>query len=601
MDEDMPFPAHVTKRGDSYQYVRRIPNELRNAFGMSRIQKSLRTSIRAEAFSAAARLNEEIERQFAEARAKIGISCELRDVGDWTAADWEAVATWFEARLIQDDLERRLPRMRGATLIGDKVPTSSQWSDDAIVKEQIARRRTLERMTIADYASSQLTRVNGVLRQIGVTMLPTSSHAIFFAARCMKAEMTTFDVFSARERGDVVDWQHPDQIEGIWRPRRAPIPLAASPAEILPTLLAPAQVTEPPIDPTVGKTLSDCCEQWKANRIALKKAVRPHYVRDMENSISRFEAFTGVSDIGCITRRHITKFRSHLTETSAYENATINKKVGFLTTLLGAAEQQGWIETAIRGSIFLPIPDEEDNKEPYDDADLCRIFSHQIYSKGILQRSKKSGNELQFWLPLISCLHGLISSEIIQLGPDTVECYPHTKIWCFRVTTSGNRRSKTFARQRYVPIRHELFDLGLLDLVNEAKKTGRKRLWSSVEIDVNSEIDNSENVSGMFSSFWSDFSRKKLLITDQEKTLYSFRHSFQDKLFGIGTEEAVVKQLMGHASSGSTKRYGTKKKPKPIPIDALNHAIQTIDWTFSFDLKPPSASNQVVKKPTRRS
>jgi hypothetical protein len=119
MDEKMGLPNHVTKRGATYQYVRRIPDDIAPAFGVSRIQRSLRTGDKAKAFSEAAKVNDAVEQQFAEARAKLGIVVELQDVSDWPAADWDEVARWFEARLIQDDLERRLPKLKGGALAGD--------------------------------------------------------------------------------------------------------------------------------------------------------------------------------------------------------------------------------------------------------------------------------------------------------------------------------------------------------------------------------------------------------------------------------------------------------------------------------------------------
>ena len=79
---------------------------------------------------------------------------------------------------------------------------------------------------------------------------------------------------------------------------------------------------------------------------------------------------------------------------------------------------------------------------------------------------------LPFWLPLISCMHDMISSEILQLGPDTIRCYPGTDILCFVVTTSGGRHAKTVARWRWLPIRQQLIEFGLNDLVETARANG---------------------------------------------------------------------------------------------------------------------------------
>ncbi|WP_156967794.1 hypothetical protein [Methylosinus sp. PW1] len=43
-----------------------------------------------------------------------------------------------------------------------------------------------------------------------------------------------------------------------------------------------------------------------------------------------------------------------------------------------------------------------------------------MFRRGARSENPKAGGELEFWIPLVSLTSGLISSEIIQLGPDTV-------------------------------------------------------------------------------------------------------------------------------------------------------------------------------------
>jgi integrase len=91
----------------------------------------------------------------------------------------------------------------------------------------------------------------------------------------------------------------------------------------------------------------------------------------------------------------------------------------------------------------------------------------------------------------------------------------------------------------------------------------------------------------MFSSFWSGFLRRDLAIKDARKSLYSFRHSFKDALREIGAEDHVQNALMGHAESGTGRRYGTKRKPPPVPIAMLDGVVQKIEWRFLAGLTPP--------------
>lgn len=327
----MAIPVHVTRRGEVYHYVRRIPDELQPVFGCSRIQKSLRTRDRSRALSQAARLNDEIERQLDAARGKLDVALELVDLSGWTAGHWRDVARWFEAKLIQDDLVRRLPKMTGAALRGQQSASQTSWSDRTHFRAQIDLFEQLQRFSVSEYLRERLGEVNRHIRQLGVCMLPASQHGLLFASDCLKAELTALDVFFRRDRGEIVDWIDPYSIDGPWR-GVGMLPAVTVPA--LNTVDAPS--TSSLSEGHIGKTLTDCQEQWKRDREAAKRTIREAHLREMSNTIALFETTQGVRDIGLITRKAVIGFRSYLQNSGKFEIATINKKVGFITTLLAA-------------------------------------------------------------------------------------------------------------------------------------------------------------------------------------------------------------------------------------------------------------------------
>lgn len=569
----MTIPVHISQRGGIYQYVRRVPDELVAVFGCKRIQKSLRTKDEATALSCAAKLNDEFERQVAAARGKLEISTELIDLAGWTAEDWTLVARWFEAQLIHEDLLRRLPRINGAFLSSGMGSVTAHWSDREHFLAQIRLLQSLEAMTVAEYLSQRLGVVNAKIRTLGVCMLPINADAMLFASECLKAELKYLEVFQRRERAEIVDWPHPQTIAGRWKPVA---PLVSA--------IAPDASLSPPVRANrIGRTLSDCQEQWKEDRQRVGEAVRDAYLAEMSNTIEDFETTQGITDVGEITRKSIIAYRAALQGRRKYAAATINKKTSFITTLLATAASQAWIENAVRGNIHLKRSKDEDSKEPYSSDELKTIFGHEIFSEGKLFRSKKSGKEIQFWLPLISCAHGMISSEILQVRPDSVCTYPRKDVLCFVVTNAGGRHIKTLARRRYVPIRQELLDLGLMDLVERAKKRNWQTLWGAVE----DEGGDADAVAGDFSSFWTRFSRDKLGITDKEKTLYSLRHNFKDAMREVGASQSEQNSLMGHAEAGTGRRYGTKRAPPPAPIEQLSRIVQSLNWEFLPTLVAP--------------
>lgn len=569
----MTIPVHISQRGGVYQYVRRVPDELVAVFGCKRIQKSLRTRDEAVALSSAAKLNDEFERQVAAARGKLEIATELIDLAGWTAEDWTLVARWFEAQLIHEDLLRRLPRINGAFLSSGAGSVTAHWSDRGHFISQIGLLQSLEAMTVADYLSQRLGIVNAKIRPLGVCMLPINADALLFASECLKAELKYLEVFQRRERAEIVDWPHPQAIAGRWKPA-APVILPVTPAL---SMSAPVQSNR------VGRTLGDCQEQWKKDRQLAGESVRDAYVTEMTNTINDFETTQGITDIGEITRKSIIAYRAALQGRGQFEIATINKKTSFITALLATAASQAWIDNAVKGNIHLKRSKEDENKEPYSKSDLSLIFEHEIFREGKLAELVKAGAELQFWLPLISCTHGMISSEIVQLGPDTICKYPDEDVLCFNVTNAGGRHTKELSRRRYVPIRRDLLDLGLMDLVDRAATRGWRTLWSAVE----GREGNTDLVASMFSAFWSKFNRKTLKITDEEKTLYSFRHSFKDAMKKVGASESEQNALMGHAEAGTGRRYGTKRAPPPAPINQLSRIVQSLNWEFLPNLVAP--------------
>ena len=106
-DEDVPFASHITKRGRIYQYVRRVPEDLADAFPFSRIQRSLRTADRATAYEAGARVHSDVEKQFAGARRKKGATLNVIPTDGWDWSDWRLLADWFKATLVEDDWRAR--------------------------------------------------------------------------------------------------------------------------------------------------------------------------------------------------------------------------------------------------------------------------------------------------------------------------------------------------------------------------------------------------------------------------------------------------------------------------------------------------------------
>lgn len=575
----MPLPPHVTSRNGVYQYLRRIPSDVISAFSTNRIQRSLRTSDLGQARLLAAKIDVDLENKFALARGNLGLGSKTFVNEGWNWPDWECFVLWFKACLIEEDTMLRLKGSQGKHFIEEFRPQMKVWLDDDILREKIKLQTLLLEMSVDDYTDSRRSFVQGYASRIGVTLPVSKAELQRLMAGCLTAELEALGVILEREgtAESNLEFQHPDSVEGPWRQKAKELSPEVSE-------LAVASVTEAEGDDGGGGLLG-LVDAWKLERERRKQKVDLHLIKDMFNTVEAFSAVTGTKDYRLVVRRDLLKFRSHLLKNTEYKIPTVNKKVGYIATLLKVAANEGLIDSAIAGGIYMEVPDDEGMREPFTDTELNTIFTHAVFTKGKRYTVKKALINVQFWLPLISACSGLISSEILQLGPDTVVRHlEKSDIWCFRVTTAGSRSIKSLSRERYVPIRQELIDLGLLQLREKAEQEGWRTIWPAVEkFGLTTTIS-----SNYFSSFWSSFQKKELKIDDAAKSLYSLRHNFTDAMRKIGAGDTAQDALMGHTIQGTKKVYGTKREPRPVDIVELNRVVQGLEWDFLKGVELPA-------------
>ncbi|WP_188855008.1 DUF6538 domain-containing protein [Aureimonas glaciei] len=583
-DDSMPLPNHVTCRDGVYQYVRRVPDDVADSFAKSRIQLSLKTRLPSEARLRATKLDEDLERQFADARRGKGISFEIIPTAGWTWNDWSKVVSWLKAHWLHEDRVARLGNIKGAHFSPDYRGRAA-WLPDKRLREQLDLRELLSNTDVPGYAAERGAFLARGLSKISVLPPSADPYRTEFMAACLEAEIESLEVVFKREGGEQIDHPHPDTIKGPWATSRVvPTSRSPSPSPAATDVAAKAVVAAKAIEADgCTQTLGDCIDEWIKERIRLRKKVDSHLVNDMRTTIVWFTKFTKVSVVTEVRRRHIIAFRDHLFDKGSYKAATINKKVGYLTTMMSLSAGKGWVESAIEGGIYIEIPSDEDKRDSYSPDELATLFASPTFTLGKRSAAVKAGGDLQFWLPLISCCHGLISSEILQLGPDTIVKHPDSDVWCFRVTNAGGRSIKAFSRERYVPIRAELIDIGLLAEAEKARRKGWSTIWEAMEQPGRTV----SNVSTYFSAYWSAFALKQLGEAPVKKSLYSFRHSFKDELDRMKVSLEIKQALLGHSDIGTTGRYGTKSRPRHVDIAKLKNTIDSLEWNFLSDVKRP--------------
>ena len=367
----MPFASHVTKRGRIFQYVRRVPEDIADAFPYARVQRSLKTADKAIAYAAAASIHAEVESQFVLARRRKGTTLNVIPTGDWEWPDWQKLADWFKAVLVEEDWRARLRSIPGAAF-DDGVDRQQFWRDEQVVQAHIDLRARLRAMPASTYAEERFGFVQGLIRRLGVPLSKTAPYFERFMTSCLKAEMEYLAIFSDREGGKIEEAPHPDTINGRWRAAAERIAEQQA-ASILGIKVAKST--------KVNRTLAECLDQWKGDRKRANKIATPHGIGEKEAAIAEFEEHASVFDVGEITREKIIAFRDYLFD-KELKTPTVNKKVGQITTLLATAQKAGWIETAISGGIYIDVPAGTNEREPFDKNELAR-FSLSLHSCSI--------------------------------------------------------------------------------------------------------------------------------------------------------------------------------------------------------------------------
>ena len=152
----------------------------------------------------------------------------------------------------------------------------------------------------------------------------------------------------------------------------------------------------------------------------------------------------------------------------------------------------------------------------------------------------------------VATYQGMRLKEITQLrSEDIVEI---GGIPCISINTQEVKTTKTNASIRIIPIHPKLIELGFLDFV----KSKNNNLFN---------IDNK--------SFSTYFRRTYKNQINENKTLYSLRHSFIDTLIQSNQKMEHIKAFVGHAQTDKT----TFGYSNPINIKLLKELLKYINYS----------------------
>ncbi|MDT4836304.1 Phage integrase family protein [compost metagenome] len=259
--------------------------------------------------------------------------------------------------------------------------------------------------------------------------------------------------------------------------------------------------------------------------------------------------------------------------TMAYQTitaVTINNRLRKLTAFFNWCKANGYIEQNPLTGMKVLAGAAKDARLSFDPSDLQTLLNRETL------RQEARNYAWRYWLPFLGRFTGARLEELCQLHVDDFTTLQG--IQCIRIDdTRDGQKLKNQSSRRILPIHPELLNLGLLEHVDTVKGAGHSRLFPDLEA--------TRGKYGHAPSKWFGRFKTKLGISDPRKTFHSFRHTFIDDLREAGTQDSLIKQLVGHEDGSVTFGvYGSR-----LPLKAMLEAV--------MNLLPTHSSQQIAGHP----
>ena len=199
-----------------------------------------------------------------------------------------------------------------------------------------------------------------------------------------------------------------------------------------------------------------------------------------------------------------------------------------------------------------------DQRVPFTDADIAAFAA----AVDVPTRSTKhNGQPYMRWIPRILAYSGMRLGEAAQLRK--VDMRHQDGIPVFDINVEDDKRTKNEASVRVVPVHPRLIELGFLDFV---AKQPDGYLWPE-------SLRTAKAASRSPTDELSKLLMRRLRsagVTDERKTIHSFRHTVSARLAAASIPEYQIADILGHENeSMTTGRYGGGTPPK-VKLEALS-------------------------------
>jgi integrase len=251
---------------------------------------------------------------------------------------------------------------------------------------------------------------------------------------------------------------------------------------------------------------------------------------------------------------------------------TVNRYVDHASALVAAAKSEGFeLHPRLDPSSLRRKEKvrQRDKKRTFMLNELKRLVVHRYWTdpgsgRGLPPLDVRRTSGL-YWVPLIAAYTGMRREEIAGIGVDYIR--EEDGIVFFDIIDTDDRRLKTVASRRRVPVHNDLIDLGLHDVVCAAKVRGGGLLFPDLREPASKILGRKvgRHMAKLVQEIWAE--------AGDGLSVQSIRHYVQHLLdLDKDVPEKVARDLMGHEGTDvHSSVYGDQS-----PLVALKAAIDRL-------------------------
>jgi len=285
-----------------------------------------------------------------------------------------------------------------------------------------------------------------------------------------------------------------------------------------------------------------------------------------ESNCRKFLGLVGDKFIHEVTEDDIDQYKDWcLIDEPALKLQSVDGRLFPISGLLKYAQKNGHYsregQVPTEGKFILSKADREAmaiSAEPFKVEELQKIFEPSAYIK------YTSGNPARFWLPLMALYTGARIEELAQLHHSDFSNPQGVRL--FHINDLDNKRVKSKAGKRFVPIHPVLWTLGFKEYLLDIKRMypDEKMLFPNL---VKTKNGYSAAVGKAFNTYLSKRGIKPIGDKQRTKVFHSFRHTMNNEMATRGVTLERRCALVGHELNNVNSRIYTQAFTHKLLMD----------------------------------